>query len=240
MSKDTAKSCKKVISSDQGDHRRGHRKRLRERFLKSKKNSFPDYELLEIILFATNSRLDVKPLAKRLLKEFKSISGIVNASENDLMKVEGINSSAVVALHAGKELAERILKSEVEGKPVLQSWSSVVNYCRIAIGYLKKEQFKILFLDKKNQLIGDELQEEGTIDRVHIYTREIVKRALELGASSLILVHNHPSGNLVPSKADIDITKEIIRAVETIGVSVHDHIIVSSLSHYSFKSHRLI
>lgn len=234
------KGSKNRSSSEQESHYKGHRQRLRERFLNSARNSLPDYELLEIILFATNPRSDVKPIAKRLLKEFKNFAQILNASQRDLMKVEGMNISSVSALYASREAAERLLKSEIDKKSVLQSWNSVVNYCRLTMGYLKQEQFRILFLDKQNQLIADELQEEGTIDKVHIYPRKVVKRVLELEASSIVLVHNHPSGSLIPSKADIDITIEIIKAVSVIGVTVHDHMIISHSSHYSFKNHKLI
>lgn len=218
----------------------GHRKRLRERLLKSKKGSLPDYEVLEVLLFASSPRSDVKPLAKTLIAQLGSLAKVLNASESELLKVKGMNESAVAHLRVVQEAAERLLKEEVTSKPILQSWKALLDYCRASMGHLKSEQFRILFLNSKNRLIADELQEVGTVDQTPVYPREVVKRALELEASAIILVHNHPSGDTTPSKADIQLTRKIIQACEAVGIALHDHVIVSALSHCSFKSNGII
>lgn len=229
-----------LLKTQEKPHHLGHRKRLRERFLKSAPGSLPDYELLEIILFAAKPRSDVKPLAKKLLSEFGSISKVLSAPVNDLRKITEMGDGAIAALKAAQEASLRVLQEKVAEKPILQSWKALLDYCRASMGHNKKEQFRIFFLDKKNKLIADELQQEGTVDHTPVYPREVVKRALELGASAIILVHNHPSGDVTPSRSDIDMTKYIMQASTPLNVIVHDHIIVAADNHYSFKSNGLI
>ncbi len=221
-------------------HYHGHRARLRERFMQSDGAQFPDYELLELILFAAKPRGDVKPLAKALLKQCGSFAGVIHASEGTLLAVPGSGPAVVSTLKTIKASAERLLKEEVKEQPVLQSWQALLDYCRIAMGSEKVEQFRILFLDHKNKLIADEVQQRGTINHTPVYPREVIKRALELGAAAIILSHNHPSGDPHPSEADVEMTLKIIDAAEAVGITVHDHLIIAGSQHYSFKSYGLI
>ena len=221
-------------------HYAGHRARLRERFVKSGASSLPDYELIELLLFGAMPRRDVKPIAKELLKKFGSLGGVLDADIKALADVKGMGEVAAINLKTVRETAVRMLGQEIMNKPVLGNWQALVDYCRTAMGGNKKEQFRILFLNKKNALIADELQQDGTIDHTPVYPREVIKRALDLGASALILVHNHPSGDTKPSKADIDMTMEIQDAGLKLGIELHDHIIVSSVGHTSFKNEGLL
>ena len=221
-------------------HYIGHRQRLRERFLNSSKGSLPDYELLEIMLFAAIPRSDVKPLAKQLLLRFGNLAGVITAHNDELKTIKGVNNIVLSQLKAVQDMAERLIKQEIEDKPVVQSWKALLDYCRASMGHLKKEQFRMLFLNKKLMIIADEVQEYGTVDQTPVYPREVVKRALQLEASSIIMVHNHPSGDVQPSKADIQITKQIMQASESVGIILHDHVIISSKSHYSFKSNGMM
>lgn len=222
------------------DHRAGHRQRLRDRFRNGGAGAMPDYELLEMILFRVHPRGDTKPIAKRLLAAFGSFAEVVNASPQRLMEVEGIGDRAVDELKLIKAAAERLALREISGKPALSSGSGVLDYLRLAQGYERIEQFRILFLDKKNNLIADEVQGKGTVDHTPVYVREVLKRALELSATALILVHNHPSGDPTPSRTDIDMTRMIVDAARPLGISIHDHIIVGREGHASFKQMRLI
>jgi DNA repair protein RadC len=217
----------------------GHRKRLRERFLNEPK-ALPDYEILELLLFPSSPRRDVKPLAKELLRKFGSLQKVLMASADELMRVDGINEAGAAALKSVQEAASRLMFAEVKEKPVLNSWLKLLDYCRAEMGHLKNEQFRILFLNAKNMLIADEVQQEGTINHTMAYPREIVKRALEFSASSIILMHNHPSGDPTPSKADIDLTEQIVAAAKPLGIKVHDHLIIAETDHFSFKSNMLI
>jgi DNA repair protein RadC len=221
-------------------HYTGHRKRLRERFLKSGAESLPDYELLEMILFPAKPMGDVKPMAKALLAAFGSFGKVIIASPAELMKVDGVNEAAVVAIKTVKSAAERMLKEEIGGRAIIRSWTQLLDYCRLHIGHEKNEEFHILFLNNKLELIAHERQQHGTINHTPVYPREVVKRSLELGASSIILVHNHPSGDVTPSKADIDVTRQIIDAARPLGVEVHDHLIIGAKEHCSFKAKGLI
>jgi len=216
-------------------HYSGHRNRLRERFLKEG-SDLADYELIELLLFAAMPRRDVKPIAKALLSRFGSFAGVLNADAQALTEVSGIGQTAAVSLMAVREGAVRLLQSEVMNQPVLSNWQSLMDYCRAAMGHGKVEQFRILFLNRKNMLIADELQQQGTVDHTPVYPREVIKRALDLGASALILVHNHPSGDPSPSQADIEMTKELQAAGEKLGISLHDHIVVSKSGNTSFKT----
>ena len=222
------------------DDKAGHRGRLRQRFRDGGDTAIPDYELLEMVLFRALPRGDTKPLAKALLARFGSFAETINAPEDLLREVDGAGARVVDELKLVRAAALRLLRSEIMGRQVLGSWQTVIDYCRAAQGYDHRERFRILFLDKKNRLIADEVQQEGTVDHTPVYVREIVKRALELSASALILVHNHPSGDPAPSRADIDMTKQIVEAARPLGVSVHDHIIVGRTGHASLRSLRLM
>ena len=218
----------------------GHRKRLRERFLAGGVDALADYELLEMILFPAKPMGDVKPMAKMLLAKFKTFGGVLHAESEALLAVEGVNEAAVVAIKVAKAASERLLKEEVADKPIMKSWTQLLDYCRIHIGHQVHEEFHVLFLDNKLQLIADERQQKGTVNHTPVYPREVVKRALELGASSLILAHNHPSGDVNPSKEDVEITKLIIAAAKPLGIEVHDHLIIGAKKHFSFKSKGVI
>lgn len=218
----------------------GHRARLRARFLKSGPDALADYELLELLLFQAIPRRDVKPLAKTLLSAFGSLPAIMNASIPDLIKIEGISENTAVALKTVTALAHRALKQEIAEKPVLNSWAKLLDYCRATMAHEIREHFRIIFLNKKNELLADEIQQSGTVDHTPAYPREIMKRALELGATALILVHNHPSGDPKPSQADIDMTREIVQAAKTFNIIIHDHIIVARKGHTSLKSEGLM
>jgi len=218
----------------------GHRQRLKDRFVNGGPESLPDYELLELVLFSAIPRRDTKPVAKRLLERFGSFAEVINASSNRLMEVEGVGTAAVTQLKIIRASALRLMRIGIMQKPVLASWNAVLDYCRAAMGFEGREQFRILFLDRKNRLIADEVQQEGTVDHTPVYIREIVKRALELSASALILVHNHPSGDPTPSRADIDMTRQIVEAAKPLGIAIHDHIIVGRQGHASLKALKLL
>lgn len=221
-------------------HFTGHRKRLRQRFMETPPGSFSEYELLEMMLFWSSPRKDVKPLAKLLIKEFGSLPSVINAAHDKLILTAGVTESICTNFNLMREIVSRMLQHEVIQKNVLSSWAALVDYLRVTMGATKTEQFRTLFLNKKNILIADELQTLGTVDQTPVYPREIVKRTLFHEASAIILVHNHPSGNPSPSKADIDLTKSIMQACAGVGVSVHDHVIIAGNEFYSFKSNLLI
>ena len=225
---------------DAPPHYLGHRRRLRERFLAAGEDALSDYELLELVLFAAIPRRDVKPLAKALIAKFGSFAGAISAEPRALAEVAGLSDGAVAALKVVRAAAVRLAREEIMEQPVLGSWQKVLAYCRADLARAGTEQFRLLFLDRKNVLIADELQQTGTVDHTPVYPREVVKRALELGASAIIMVHNHPSGDPTPSRADIEMTRAVVNAAEALGVSVHDHIVIGRKSHASFKSLGLI
>jgi DNA repair protein RadC len=227
-------------AEDSVPHYHGHRDRLRERFDEVGGDALPDYELLELVLFRTIPRRDVKPLAKSLIKRFGSFPEVLSAPRPLLLEQDGIGESIVTDLKIIEASARRMAKGEVSKKPVLSSWTSVIDYCRTAMAFENKEQFRILFLDKRNALITDEVQQSGTVDHTPVYPREVVKRALELSATAIVLVHNHPSGDPTPSSADITMTRQIIEIARPLGISVHDHIIVGREGHASLKGLKLI
>jgi DNA repair protein RadC len=220
-------------------HHVGHRKRLRDRFRKGGPDALPDYELIEMILFRALPQGDTKPLAKALLAKFGSFPDIINAPETRLREVAGAGDRVIDELKLVRAAALRLMQGEIVGRTILGSWQAVLDYCRAAQGFDEKEQFRILFLDKRNQLVADEVQQTGTVDHTPVYIREVLKRALELAASALVLVHNHPSGDPTPSSADIDMTKQIITAARPLGIQVHDHVIVGRTGYVSMKSQRL-
>lgn len=203
-------------------------------------DTMADYELLELILFAAKTRGDVKPLAKALLKQCGSFSDVLYADEATLARVDGAGPAVAATLKTIRVASQRMLKEEVQEKPVLQSWQALLDYCRLHMGKEKVEQFRILFLDHKNRLLCDEVQQRGTVNHTPVYPREVVKRALEVGASALILTHNHPSGDPAPSEADVEMTNNIVDAAEAISITVHDHLIIAGEKHYSFKSNGLL
>jgi DNA repair protein RadC len=218
----------------------GHRERLRTRFLKGGAEAVPDYELLELTLFAALPRRDTKPLAKALLARFGSFAEVIAAPRERLLEVEGVGDSVATQLKIVEAAAQRLARSAVIGKPALSSWAALLDYCTAAMARGQKEEFRVLFLDRKNVLIADEVQSRGSIDHTPVYPREIVKRALELAASAIILVHNHPSGDPTPSRADIDLTCDIVKAAGALGITVHDHLVIGRKGHASFKSLNLL
>jgi DNA repair protein RadC len=221
-------------------HYLGHRKRLRQRFLEAGSNAVSDYEVLELILFRAIPQRDVKPLAKDLIAKFGSFAEAISAPIERLKEVDGLGDAAITELKIVQAAANRLARGQVKDRPVLSSWSNVLDYCRSAMAFAEKEEFRILFLDKRNRLIADEQHQTGTVDHTPVYPREVVKRALELSATAVILVHNHPSGDPTPSRADVQMTQAIIEVAKPLGIAVHDHIIVGKDGHASLKGLKLI
>jgi DNA repair protein RadC len=217
-------------------HYWGHRERLRQRFLTGGHEPMPEYELLELVLFNAIPRIDVKPLAKELLTTFGDLNGVIAASEHRLLKVPGTTDKVFLQLRIVEAVAHRMARAKVMRREVIGSWDQLMSYCKTVMAYRETEQFRILFLDQKNVLIADEPQAKGTVNHVPVYPREVAKRALELNATAIILVHNHPSGDPTPSKADVDMTDQIQLACEAIGVVVHDHVIIGKETDASFRS----
>lgn len=213
-----------------------HRKRLRARFMEGGAGAMPDYELLELLLFRAIPRQDVKPLARELLDTFGDFNRVVSAAPARLLMIKGVGESVVQELKIVEAAAQRLMRARVMNKPVLSSWDALLDYCHTAMSHRETEQFRILFLDRKNLLIADEEQARGTVDHVPVYPREVVKRALELNASALILVHNHPSGDPTPSEADIAMTAQIQDAARVLGIVLHDHLIIGKSRELSFRS----
>lgn len=219
----------------------GHRQRVRERFLRVGGDALEDYELLELALQLVIPRKDTKALAKTLLREFGSFSAVFNASEARLRKVEGLGDTSVAHLKVIQAVAARFGRDRIStAKPILSSWSQLIDYCTTQMAYQSIEQFRILFLDKKNRLIADEVQQTGTVDHTPVYPREVIKRSLELGATALILVHNHPSGDPAPSSADVRMTREIGDIAKPLGITLHDHLVIGKNSHASLRALKLI
>ena len=218
----------------------GHRERLRERFYGSGPDALSDYELLEMALFPALPRRDTKSIAKALLKKFGSFAEVLHAPVARLREVEGVGDASINQIKLLAAAAARVAKGEIKKSIALSSWNDVIDYIRTGMAFADKEQFRLLFLDKRNQLIADEVQQTGTVDHTPVYPREVIKRALELSATALILVHNHPSGDPTPSQADIQMTKAIVDIATPLGISVHDHIIVGKNGHVSLKGMRLI
>lgn len=228
--------------SDEKPHYHGHRQRLRERFLKggAEADGMADYELLEMVLFAAQTRGDVKPVAKALIDRFGGFAEVMSAPPEDLKTVKGVGEGGATAIAVVRAAALRMLSQEVAGKPILSNWKMLTDYCRVAMGFSKNEQFRVLFLNKRNMVIADEVQQRGTVDETPVYPREVIRRALELGATALILVHNHPSGDPEPSRDDIAITREIKEVAARMDIVLHDHVIVSRGGVSSLKQMGLI
>lgn len=223
-------------STPQKPHYHDHRARLRQRFDEAGPAALADYELLELMLFRTIPRQDTKPLAKALLTKFGSLAGVFAAPVQRIAEVKGAGAAVAQDLKVAQALFERAAKSELGQRTVISSWSQLMNYCRISMAHAPREQFRVLFLDVKNQLIADEVLNEGTVDHAPVYPREVARRALELSAANLILVHNHPSGDPKPSAADIQITQQIVEAAQAVSVKVHDHLVIGRNGAASFKS----
>ncbi|MDA7948873.1 MAG: DNA repair protein RadC [Hyphomicrobiaceae bacterium] len=218
----------------------GHRNRLRQRFRDGGADALPDYELLELVLFRALPRRDTKPLAKKLIKTFGSFAETLNAPDTRLAEISGVGEAVITELKLIRSAALRFMKGDVMERSALNSWDAVLDYCRAAMAFDDKEQFRILFLDKRNRIIADEVQQQGTVDHTPVYVREVVKRALELSATAIILAHNHPSGDPTPSRADVEMTRQITDAARSLGIVVHDHIIVGKDGHASLRQLDLI
>ena len=221
-------------------HYHGHRDRLRQRFKSVGHESLADYEILELLLFRSIRQADTKPIAKALIDQFGSLAGVLGAEEKALIKVQGVGPTIAHDLKVVHAASHRAKRSDLFEKTVLGSWSAVIEYCTTVMAHEQIEQFRVLFLDKKNALIADEKQQQGTVDHTPVYPREVIKKALEYNATALILVHNHPSGDPTPSKADIDMTNIIIESAAPMGITVHDHIIIGKEGHVSMRGLQLI
>ncbi|HZF36557.1 MAG TPA: DNA repair protein RadC [Candidatus Angelobacter sp.] len=225
--------------ADDGDDKPGyvgHRQRLRDRFRNGGDGALQDYELLELLLAQAQKRIDTKPIAKALIKRFSGFAGVMAATPDQLQEVDGVGPAAAVIIKVVQTCALRMAQQEVVKREVIGSWKKLLDYLRMAMAEEKTEQFRLLFLDNKNALIADEEQQRGTVNHTPVYPREVVKRALELGATAIILVHNHPSGDPTPSQDDIAMTKEVAAAADKLGISVHDHIIIGRKGHASLRS----
>ncbi len=223
-------------STDNKHHASGHRERLRDRFRKAGVDGVQDYELMEMILFRAIPRRDVKPLAKDIIAKFGGFAEALSAPVERLMEVKGVSEAVATEMKVIQAASIKLSQARILDRPVISSWDSLLSYCRAAMADEKTELFRILFLDKKNILIADEVQQRGTVDHTPVYPREVVKRALELGASAIILVHNHPSGDPTPSKADVEMTNQIVKAAAALNIRVHDHLIIGHKRDASFKS----
>ncbi len=214
----------------------GHRERLRDRFLNAGPDSLADYELLELILFSALPRVDTKPMAKALLERFGSFAAVISADPRRLEEIKGLGRAGVVCLKAVQAAALAFMRDDIMDQPILSSWDKLLRYCKASMGHSTTEQFRILFLNNKNALIADEVQQRGTVNHTPVYPREVIKRALELGATAIIMVHNHPSGDPTPSQGDIAMTREVVEAAGKLHIAVHDHLIIGRNSHASFKA----
>ncbi len=217
-----------------------HRKRLRARFIDGGAQAMPDYELLELVLFRAIPRQDVKPLARALLEKFGDFNAVVTAPQARLSEVKGVGPAVICELKIVEAAAQRLARARVMQRHVVSSWDQLLDYCHTTMAHRETEQFRVLFLDRKNVLIADEEQARGTVDHVPVYPREVVKRALELNASALILVHNHPSGDPTPSDADIAMTQQIEHAAQALSITLHDHLIIGKSTELSFRAEGLL
>ena len=224
------------LPGKQPSYIKDHRQRLRARFMGGGATAMPDYELLELVLFRAIPRRDVKPLARELMDRFGDFNRVITASEARLRDINGVGDAIIVELKIIEAAAQRLARARVMQQPVVSSWDALIDYCHTAMAHRETEQFRVLYLDRKNVLIADEEQGKGTVDHVPVYPREVAKRALELNASAIILVHNHPSGDTTPSTADIDMTRQISNACDALGLTLHDHLIIGQSQELSFRS----
>ncbi len=213
----------------------GHRRRLKDRFLKTGPESFADYEIVELLLFLGIPRRDVRGMAKALIRTFGSFAAVIGASPERLVEVEGIGEGAIVTLKTAQAAAVRLLRAEIKDRPVMGSWQKVLDYLRADMAWRDEEHLRVLYLNTKNVLIADELQGRGTVNHAPVYPREIAKRALALNATAVILVHNHPSGDPTPSRADAEMTREVVAALKAVGVALHDHVVVGAAGFASLR-----
>lgn len=235
-----AEEVEQAVTPAPEPHFHNHRERLRARFMRAGRTSLADYELLELLLFRAIQRRDVKPIAKRLLQTFGDFNHTISATPQQLKKVRGIGDAVIRELKIVEAAAHRLAQARVIGRPAITSWSQLIEYCTVSMAHLTHEQFRILFLDRRNVLLADEDQQVGTVDHVPVYPREVVRRAIELNASAIILVHNHPSGDPTPSDADIAMTERVQIAADAVGVTLHDHVIIGKGRETSFRSLGLI
>lgn len=231
---------KSDIPAKKKPHHIGHRARLRERFLRDNGASMEDYELLELLLTLALPRIDTKPVAKDLIARFGSLADVISADPNELTKTKGMGTAAVAPIKLVQASALRLLQQDVAKTPVISSWDSLLDYLTAAMAREKREQFRVLFLDNRNKLITEDVQKYGTVNHTPLYPREVMRRALELHASALILVHNHPSGDPTPSEDDLEMTNDIREAAEKLGIVLHDHVIIGKNIHTSFKAEGLL
>ena len=229
-----------ATAKKQEPHYTGHRQRLRDRFVHAGPDALQDYELLELLLFMAIPRRDVKELAKTLLSQFGSLPQLMSAPHSALIEIDGISENTATAIKTVTAIAERMMKQELMRKPLLTNWARLLDYCHMTMAHETKEHFRILFLNQRNELIADEIQGSGTVNHTPAYPREVVKRSLELGATALILLHNHPSGDPKPSQADINMTNAIKDAAQPFDIKIHDHIIIARGGHISFRNEGLI
>lgn len=230
------RSAENEPSSHKTPHFHGHRARLRSRFEQAQGKGLAEYELLELLLFLAMPRGDTKPLAKTLLQKFGSLAALSKAEEGLILETPGVGGAVLHVIQLMQSLITQILQQEMMQKPILASWQSVLDYCQATMAYDQRETVRLLFLDRKNKIIADEVQQTGTVDHAPLYPREVVKRALDLGASALIIVHNHPSGDPTPSRGDIDMTLKVQEAARHLDIEVHDHLIIGKGRHSSLKS----
>ncbi|KQP52501.1 DNA repair protein RadC [Methylobacterium sp. Leaf108] len=227
-------------AAEDPQHYLGHRERLRARFAQAGADALPDYELLELALFRAIPRRDVKPLAKALIRRFGSFAEVVSAEPARLSEIEGVSAGVVADLKLIEAAGHRLARGAIAARPLLSSWAALIEYCRATMAFAPREQFRVLFLDRRNHLIADEVQGRGTVDHTPVYPREVARRALELSATAIILAHNHPSGDPTPSAADIRMTREIVAVLDPLGIVVHDHVILGRDGHASLKGLKLI
>lgn len=224
------------VTGKQPSYIKDHRQRLRARFIAGGADAMPDYELLELVLFRAIPRRDVKPLARDLMDRFGDFNRVISAPEARLRDISGVGDAVVVELKVIEAAAQRLARAKVLQRHIVSSWDALIDYCHTAMAHRETEQFRVLYLDRKNVLIADEEQGKGTVDHVPVYPREVAKRALELNASALILVHNHPSGDPTPSTSDIEMTEQVARACDALGLTLHDHLIIGKSAELSFRS----
>ena len=224
------------VSAKQPSYIADHRQRLRARFMQGGADPLPDYELLELVLFRAIPRRDVKPLARALMDRFGDFNRVITAPEPRLRDISGVGDAVIVELKIVEAAAHRMARSKIMQRHVVSSWDALLDYCHTVMAHRETEQFRVLYLDRKNVIITDEEQGKGTVDHVPVYPREVAKRALELNASALILVHNHPSGDPTPSQADIDMTQQVMSACQALGMTLHDHLIIGKSNELSFRS----
>ena len=229
-----------ALDEEAEPHWVGHRQRLRARFRELGEAGLPDYELLELVLFLSIPRRDVKPIAKALIARFGSFAEVLGAAPERLQEIEGVSERVALDLKLAEAAARRMTRGAIRQRTALASWKDVIDYCRTAMAFAEREEFRILFLDKRNGLIADEVQGSGTVDHTPVYPREVMRRALEIGATAIILVHNHPSGDPTPSSADVRMTQDIVAIAKPLGITVHDHIIVGRHGHASLKGLNLM